>query len=110
MNAAGRWSTRLLFVAICGLLVFVFVVRVSTQAQAVINERFERRATTNEARIQALEALNLPARLAILETQAAESSETRKLIYGVIATVIASLLAQLIQIRDQRRARKGSDG
>src|SRR5690348_12205830 len=88
---------------------FVWVRTVHGQSQEVINDRLENRQQAFENRIQAIEQMNLPVRLAVLEKGAEELAEVRKLIYGVFLSLVGILIAQIVQIRGQRKMRRSDD-
>ena len=78
-------------------------------SQEVINASMEFRQQGLEGRLIAIEHLRLDTRLALLEASAVELAQVKLLIYGVFVTLFGSLLAQIIQIRGQRRGRQGAD-
>jgi hypothetical protein len=77
----------------------IAVQRVHGQTPEVVIDRLAQRQQTIDARVTSLETMNLPARLAVLEKQADEFSQIKLLVYGVFATLIGSLVAQIVQIR-----------
>jgi len=53
--------------------------------------------------------MHLPERLAVWEKGAEDLAEVRKLIYGVFLSLVGILIAQIVQIRGQRRFRRGGE-
>ena len=86
-----------------------FTVITNGQSQDVINSQVVSGITSTEHRLDNLEALNLPVRIAVLEKLATDATETRdeikKLTYGIIVTLFGVLVTQFIQIKGQRRDR-----
>lgn len=60
-------------------------------------------------RVRRLEELRIDARLSVLETISDEVRETRRINYGIVATVVGNLLLTAIQIRGQKRRRRSED-
>jgi hypothetical protein len=87
-------------------LIIVKAVSAQTPSQEVMIDRLENRSINLDDRVTKIETMNLPARLAVLEKSADEVSQVKLLIYGVFVTLIGSLLAQIVQIRGQRRNRR----
>jgi hypothetical protein len=105
-------SQAIVWLTLLQLGVGVAVVKsISAQSpsQDVINAGLEYRQQSLDARMNSFEQLHVPERLAVLEQTAAELGQVKLLIYGVIVTLIGSLLAQIVQIRAQRHKRRQGD-
>jgi hypothetical protein len=98
--------TLTLLQAAVGLII---VQRVHGQTPEIVLDRIAQRQQTIDARVTSLETMNLPARLAVLEKQVDEFGQIKLLVYGVFVTLIGSLLAQIVQIRGQKRLRREGD-
>lgn len=103
----------IIYVTLAQLAVGGFWVKVIAQSgnrgpvdQAVVNERFSQRAQNLDNRVQTIEQMNLGVRIAVLERQAEDLSELRRLIYGVFLSLVGILIAQIVQIRGQRKLRR----
>lgn len=106
-------ALAILYVTLAQLGVGLMIVRTvhgqTGPSQEVINDRLENRQQAFENRIQLFEQMHLPERLAVLERASEELSEVRKLIYGVFLSLVGILIAQIVQIRGQRRFRRVAD-
>lgn len=90
----------------------LFVARTAGQVEDAgrYGQTFQEQVNLDTSRrLTNLERLDIGSRLAVLEKAASEAGELRKLLYGVMAGLIGSLLAQIIQIRDAHRRRGGRD-
>lgn len=88
---------------------FVVVRGVHAQSQEIINDRLANRQQNLDTRVTIIEQMNLSVRLAVLERAADEMGEVRKLIYGVFLSLVGILIAQIVQIRGQRKWRRGGE-
>lgn len=101
MRSVDRWSFAILTVGIAQLV--LGAVLLSFQNPPASIQDFV--DGNQSARIQALESLRIPERLAVLERIAEDGDTTRRLLYGVMAAVVASLITQGLQIKSQRSRR-----
>ncbi len=84
----------------------IVVNRLHAQSQEVVLDRLQQREQTLDARVVSIEQMNLPARLAVLESSANELAQIKLLMYGMFVTIVGSLVAQLVQIRGGQRHRR----
>lgn len=122
MDSVRHWVPRQADVireAACWVILFQLIVGVSivqwsaasarAQSQETINDRLANRQAVNENRIQTLEQLNIPARLALLEEAAKDSKESsreiRQLAYGILATLLGMVITNILSIRESRKRR-----
>jgi hypothetical protein len=94
--------------AIIGIIVISTVVRAQGNDDAQV-QLLQYRQASVEGRVTTIEQMNIPARLAVLEASATEMSQVKLLIYGMFITLIGSVVAQVVQIRGQRRLRRYGD-
>jgi hypothetical protein len=100
IRSTDRWSIRILLL---GLLTGMTITTMAAwQPPITVQDYIDRDQSSRLAR---LENMNISERLTVLERIATESDRTRALLYGVMATVVTSLIAQAIQIRGQRNRR-----
>lgn len=103
-------ALAIVYVTLFQLAVGVVWIRTAhAQSQETVNDRLANRQSTLEARIATVEQMNLPVRLAVLEQSALDAAETKKLIYGVFLSLVGILIAQIVQIRGQRKMRRADD-
>lgn len=100
MRSTDRWSFAILTVGVVQLVLGAALL--SFQNPPSVQDFVD---ANQSSRIQALESLRIPERLAVLERIAEDGDTTRRLLYGVMAAVVASLITQGLQIKSQRSRR-----
>lgn len=102
-SRARTQALSVLYFALVQLAVGTTATRTYMNAQSapvdLVVERLATRQAGIDTRLTHVEGLRVPERLAVLERAADDARETRRLMYGVIITLLGSVVAQIIQIR-----------
>ena len=79
--------------------------RAQVQSQAITLEHLALQENYNTARLDAIDRMELPSKLAVMTMQVGKfeqiMSEMRYVIYGIFISVVAGLIAQIFVIRGQ---------